>query len=244
MKNNTGTVHGKYLFIIIQTIAYVTFMSMDLTGSNIRFSNVIKFSMIVLCFCYTFFPGKGCNKSILLLLRAALCFTAISDYFILLKDDYLYGVISFILVQQFYGIKLTLDSVDRENKDKYIFFKKLVIRMAFQAFIALFICVLLKQFNITLEPLLVATAYYFICIVTNVILSIRKVFLCPTDRRYLLFAVGMVLFLLCDINVGLFNLSDYIVLNGEAHRIIYTLSSILMWAFYAPSQVIISITSD
>jgi hypothetical protein len=53
----------------------------------------------------------------------------------------------------------------------------------------------------------------------------------------------MVLFLLCDINVGLFNLSDFIT-PSPAYNIIYSISSILMWTFYAPSQVLIALSVE
>jgi hypothetical protein len=66
----------------------------------------------------------------------------------------------------------------------------------------------------------------------------------PMDKSDSIFAAGLVLFLLCDINVGLFNLSGFVSVTGRVVEILYSLSSILMWTFYAPSQVLIAISSD
>jgi hypothetical protein len=53
----------------------------------------------------------------------------------------------------------------------------------------------------------------------------------------------MVLFLLCDINVGIFNLSGFIALPERIYQMMYSVSSILMWTFYAPSQVLIALST-
>jgi len=63
------------------------------------------------------------------------------------------------------------------------------------------------------------------------------------SRDIRLFAWGMVLFLLCDINVGIFNLSGFINV-GPVYEVLYGISSISMWLFYAPSQVLIVLSGD
>ena len=48
--------------------------------------------------------------------------------------------------------------------------------------------------------------------------------------------LGLLLFIACDINVGLNNVH---LIEG----IDYTLVNFLMWVFYLPSQVLLSLTS-
>ncbi|MFA7367435.1 MAG: hypothetical protein WC008_03885, partial [Bacilli bacterium] len=53
-----------------------------------------------------------------------------------------------------------------------------------------------------------------------------------------LFALGLVLFVCCDIFVGLYNLSSYVQV-GEIVNTINTSGIDFAWGFYLPSQVLI-----
>ena len=55
----------------------------------------------------------------------------------------------------------------------------------------------------------------------------------------IVFLIGLILFLLCDINVLLFNLSSYINVSSQMYAVLQIASTVLMWAFYLPSQVLI-----
>ena len=63
------------------------------------------------------------------------------------------------------------------------------------------------------------------------------------NKGRVIYAAGMLLFLLCDINVGLFNMVGYVVVPENIYHILFSLSSILMWAFYTPAQVLIAVSS-
>ena len=221
------------MFVVLQTILYVAFLTMDLTGGNVVLSSYLKFSIIILCFCYALFSKNSADRSILFCLKAALLFTLISDFFILILDYYYYGVLTFIIVQQLYSIRLSL--ADRQMGR----IKNVLIRLALQLCAASIVCLILKILGVKLEGLLIASTFYFICILTNTMRAL-KVAIANTDKKgMVLFAIGMLLFLCCDINVGLFNLSGYISLPRDIETFIYSVTSILMWTFYAPSQVLI-----
>lgn len=241
------------MYILLQAVLYVTFLFIDLTGKSITLSTNIKFSIIILCFCYALFLAKSADKGILFCMKTGLLFTLISDLFILVLDIYLYGVLTFILVQQIYGIRITLEESRYADKSRALYPKKTssrssellfsyVIRLVIQTFIAIAICIVLNSMGIVLEKLLVASVFYFICIITNTVRAMSSSFKRPMDINIKLFAIGMVLFLLCDINVGLFNLSGFLNLPEDISNTIYNFSSILMWTFYAPSQVLISLS--
>lgn len=234
----------KYIFIAIQTILYGAFLTLDVFGLYTSLSIRIKLLVVLLCFLYVLIAAIKRRSRQLIYLIYALAFTVISDIFILLLDNYLYGVLTFIIAQQFYGIRISeLYSSERAlvkttNPSGYV-----VLRAIYQGAFTLIICTILWLSDVQVDSLLVASVFYFISLCTNVVRSVRLNILYPhrPDIRY--FAIGLILFLLCDINVGLFNLSDFLTLN-QAYELIYSISSILMWTFYAPSQVLIALSSD
>ncbi len=236
-----------YLFLIIQFVLYVVFLGLDLSGGYNSLSTKIKFSAIILCLCYVVFHREGSKSRDLFLVRAALFFTLVSDFIILFlpADYYILGVISFVIVQQLYGIRLK-GSGNRSKgiPEKEGFLSSLLLRAALQFAIAIIIFILLGWLGVIRDGLLTVTVIYFVGLVYNVIHAIHAAWHLPKDKNKIIFAVGLVMFLLCDINVGLFNLSGFITITGRTSEILVSLASILMWTFYAPSQVLIAISSD
>lgn len=242
MKRYVGKRNIGLLFVILQTILYVAFLTLDLIGGNINLSSNIKFTMIILCFCYAFFSKNNAGRSIISYLQAALFLTVISDLFILILDYYFYGVLTFILVQQLYGIRLIMIRKENNCKESALVLRAFLLRFLIQLAISALVCFVLFKSGIRLEELLPATVFYFISLLLNVVSSIKIALIDLKNKGNLLFAVGMVLFLFCDINVGLFNLSGFVTISKDLYELIYFFSSILMWVFYAPSQVLIALS--
>ena len=319
VKRYDGIKKAEILFIVLQMILYVTFLTIDLNEGSVTLSKWIKYSIIILCFCYALFFGKGVDKGIIFSMKLALLFTLISDLFILILDYYFVGVLTFIVAQQLYAVRISLTKVGviteagrmvdagtmEETRTeteagrvteagtitdtgritetgtitetgriietgtitetrtitytgrvadtgritetgtaerKVILAKRFIIRVTFQLLITIAIVLLLMCFSVKPDPLLIASILYFISISTNVLTSFRLFAHNRYDRSVTLFTIGMGLFLLCDINVGLFNLSGFISLPGDIYHKIYSISSILMWTFYAPSQVLIALS--
>jgi len=230
----------RYSFIILQLVLYIFFLFLDIQGGNYVLSNYIKFTVVALCLLYVFIYGYKNFDSQLLFLRLALIFTLISDIQLLLLDNYnyFYGVLTFILAQEFHGIRI---SILDNSKVRYI--KDFTVRLLYQSLTGLAICLLLWVANVQINGLLAASVFYFICMLTNTVRSLKLTVRNKERKDIRLLAIGMVLFLLCDINVGLFNLSAFLPV-GPVYDKIYALSSILMWTFYAPSQVFISLSRD
>lgn len=246
------------IFGILQVILYLVFLVLDLTETATDNSVAIKYTIIILCFCYAFFT-KDVNKSILFcsakvkhqdlssyiksnavrMHKLALFFTVISDLFLLVLDVQLLGVITFIIVQVFYGLRISI------MKDHNVV-KEFTTRIIIQALLTLLIAFIFMQIDVLINPLLVITIFYFLYILTNTILAIICV---TTSTKYKtlsmkLFTSGMVLFLLCDINVGLFNMTSFFTMPDHIYALLYSLSSILMWTFYAPSQVLLAYSTQ
>lgn len=237
----------KKTFLVLQLVLYGTFITLDILGKSVALSNRIKFIVVALCFLYVILDKRGYSKQ-RIYLSFALAFTVVSDLIILFSDLYFYGVLTFIVAQQIYGMRITT-LYNRENSTSSPTspptspLKDIVLRIIYQLVIGALVSVFIWSLDIYIDALLVASIFYFICICSNVVRSLRltRFFKEKKDIRY--FAIGFLLFLLCDINVGLFNLSEFMLL-GERYKSIYTLSSILMWTFYAPSQVLIALSGD
>lgn len=90
----------------------------------------------------------------------------------------------------------------------------------------LFLFVLMMILSVQKTLLVFLAAYSFSNLFMNCLDSMRK-------KKDDLFRYGLLLFFLCDFCVGLHN----ILKSG----IIYSISSWLMWAFYLPSQVLLTL---
>ncbi|TAH66398.1 MAG: hypothetical protein EWM47_10180 [Anaerolineaceae bacterium] len=234
----------KYIFIVIQFALYGAFLSLDILEKNTILSNRIKFAVVVLCFFYVIIgKNKKTNREHIFLIYA-LFFTVISDILILFTDYYLYGVSTFIIAQQFYGMRIT-ELYNRESsvKSKMNLLRDLLIRLLYQGALGVLVSMFLLLMNVNIDALLGVSIFYFISICTNVVRGLKQTLLYRDKRDLKYFAIGMVIFLLCDINVGLFNMSAFLTV-GPRYEMIYSVAAILMWTFYAPSQVLISLSGD
>ena len=164
-------------FILIEVLLYLTFIIMDINGVD---STYIKYTGIILCFLNALFDNKK-------LITAALLFTLIADYFLLVRDnDYLIGIISFLIVQCIYFVYL------KKNNCKPYF----IIR------ILLYVITIIGSLIIKAPILDMLALCYFETLLMNTISSY-------TNKKLRVFSIGLSLFIGCDICVGLFNILPY-----------------------------------
>ncbi len=200
-------------FIIIEAALYIIFMTLDLSaysGSTI----VLKYIGILLCVAFSVFCAiRGGAK----LIPVALAFTAVADFFLLvLNQYYAIGLIFFLVVQAIYLFYLY-----RETGKIWI-----PARIICAGLIVLLLWVLHMLSGVNLEA-----GIYFSLILINMAMSWTR-----GGRAGRLFAVGLTLFVCCDICVGLYNL------YGMLPDGLYAFTSIGMWMFYLPSQVLIALS--
>jgi hypothetical protein len=172
-------------------------------------------------------------------MKAALFFTLISDLFILILNHYFYGVLTFIIVQQLYNYRISLTS--NSGKEWKASGKTFAEWLVVQLLAAVIVCAILFLIGIEPNGLLIASVFYFISILTNTIRADVSAFIKTNNKGSALFAAGLTFFLLCDINVGLFNMSGFLYMPEKIYAVIYSLSSVFMWFFYAPSQVLLAL---
>ncbi len=201
-------------FLTAEAALYVLFMTMDLIGRG--FSTVpLKYAGILICLLLAFWYAlHGGDK----LVPFALLFTAAADSFLLVLDRfYALGIFIFLFAQATYLIRLRL-----KTGRAWI-----SLRLGVPLLIAL-----VFYWLDLLSPLNLLVALYFSQLLINTFLAWSL-----PGRRWRLFALGLSLFVLCDLCVGIHNT------YGMFPSQLYHFSSYGMWLFYLPSQVLITLSA-
>lgn len=198
------------VFPLLAGVLWAVFLFLDVT--NTADSTWVKYTAICLC-CLTALLGAGTFDG--RLVAAALCFTVVADWFLLVRDEhYTLGVCLFIIVQLLYAYRLSR----LEGGSRPVFRARLALS-------ALFL-------GLSLFPLWCAALYFINLCLNTAGAWIRK-------RRgsggvlISRFAWGLLLFVCCDICVGAWNLGLF---PG--------FTRVGMWLFYLPSQVLIVLSQE
>ena len=214
------------LVLLVELFLYTLFLYFDFNDINFEISNWLKYVGIIICFLASLIPifSKNSAKT-QYFIQFSLFFTLVSDYFLLINTDknlYIFGVVIFIIVQLSYFIY-----IETLKKNKTSFLISLIFRIVLSSMLIIILSIL--QFNL----LSIVSACYFVELLMNFITSLSLI---KINKFFLIFSIGLLLFIGCDISVGLTNLDLF-----EGH--IKNLVSNLMWIFYLPSQVLISFSN-
>ena len=186
---------------------WVVFLFLDIM--NRGDSTWIKFTAICLCCATALLETKTIDGK---LVAAALCLTVGADWFLLVRDrHYLLGIWLFIVVQVLYALRIFL-RWGRPHSPL------LWVRAAL-----LLLCLCAAPVLGPLSPVL----FYF----CNLCINTTEAF--TLGRPLRIFAVGLLLFVCCDICVGLWNVGLF-----------PSFTRVGMWLFYLPSQVLIVLSQD
>ena len=214
----TNRIHKIKLFgfIFIESILYLLIMAIN--------NKWCMFASIALCLIYSI----TCVKKEVHFITAALSFTLIADFFLVLcsEQQRLWGMIFFLGAQTMYAIHL---------QTKRFRWSLLWIRISLSA-IALLITILVLKDSAD------ALALISLCYYANLVMNIIEGFTQFSCNR--LFPIGLVLFLLCDTVIGLQMMaSTYIPISDTSvlYSILYPGFN-LAWFFYLPSQVLLAIS--
>ena len=198
------------------------YLVLTASGDLLRWS---EFSAILLCFLFALANAFFSDK----LLPLGLLFTCLADYCLVICNpiEQLSGMVFFLAVQIIYGIKLY-----KNNKNKPLLIARIFVTVLSP------IVIFLVLGNKTDALSVISVCYYI-----NLVFNIISAFMSFGKNR--LFAIGLVLFLLCDTVVGLqVASSGYlpIVKGSLLYKMIFPNFN-LVWLFYLPSQVLIALTS-
>ena len=187
---------------------------------------LFEYALVVLCFAFACGHRNDTLDGLLAML-ALLC-TAGADFFLvaLREEQWLPGLGVFCCAQLFWALRLLLMEEGRRRISH-------VLAWIFTCAALLILAILLVRGT---DTLLLLCAVYASLILTTVFFS----FLTP---RNVLFTLGMILFLGCDLFVAVNNAALY--LDLDAYPLLKTLHDIpfnMMWAFYGPSQMLLSLS--
>ena len=175
----------------------------------------LKFAFIVGCLAIAGVSYFFCkSKKDWAWLCAGLLFTVGADYFLVLQNRHLPGVAVFCFAHVCYILR----AMQPRSKVK--------------ATLAVAVLAAVILFTFINGSLLFLTGIYAGLFVTNIALNIK---FCKINKPLVL--TGLVLFMLCDINVALFNLPQH--LNFPIFPWVFT----LIWVFYLPSQLLLSVSA-
>lgn len=238
IKNMTGKDKLTRRFIRLELFLYLLFLVLDLLQIANTLSNILKYISIWLClifFALTYTKIKN-NKRALML--GILLFTVIADTFLLFTNRFEYGILSFIIVQILYSRKIKATCMDG--------CKLYMIEILSVTFIWNILILVLKN-EINLTPVIALAGLYFLLFTGNLVRiwiqvnKNRNIEENIITRQTTMLAIGLTLFYLCDINVGLkFILND----RDSGFALLNLLTSAvqnLIWFFYLPSQVVLTL---
>ena len=277
-----------FAFFTAELILYVLFLKIDIWGGRGLTSARLKYAGILLCLLCAAIRALRLKNRTSYLVAAAMVFTVISDYFLLLKDIYLPGVICFCITQTLYMTVILRASGavlpdggktaencklrrGRENDGT----ERAGLRRGINLFLAglvpaAAVAVILALTGGINDPemlLLIAAGTFYACsfirnIIMSVTLCIKKAKMHRmqrekdrihdifenavtedrTELRQVLFAAGLMVFALCDINVLLYNLPTLFNIRSHFVLTLFEFAGTMMWAFYLPSQVMITMS--
>lgn len=194
------------VFLALEAVLYILFLTLDLIGRGEQ-TIWLKYGGILLCLLFALLCALRDGDK---LVFPALLFTAGADWFLLVRNDHLeLGLVLFLVVQTLYLIRL------RRMGSSCGYWLRCTLALLLG--IIVFACSLVSVLNLLV-------ALYFSQLLSNAILA--------WSARKWVFAVGLTLFVCCDVCVGLFNLG-----------ILYSFASVGMWLFYLSSQVLIVLSA-
>ena len=196
-------------------ILYAAFLSLDIFSlpRSIE-SRHFKYASIVLCFIlaallYQQSADKRDSRYVVL----ALTFTMLADIFLLFTNYKIIGIFFFCLMQLTY-------------------LKRYNIRFFYAGICFAGIAILVHLF-LPIGPLYVIAGLYAILIVSCFLATFRTKL--PKFNLYCV-RMGMLLFILCDINVALYN-------QASASSNYYRFVTVAMWLFYLPAQFLLAMSA-
>ena len=223
--------YRKKVFPALAEGLWLCFLFLDWTG--MADSTWVKYTAVCLC-CLTALLGAKTSDGRLVAL--ALCFTLGADWFLLVRNDhYTLGVCLFIVVQLLYAYRLYLL---RGNQASVPGLRLRIALLLILLSVATLVTVVLYSWRdgpprrSVVQTLwscfsLILPLFYFV----NLCVNAAEAFALGRPCRS--FAWGLLLFVLCDVCVGAFNLG-----------LLTSFTWWGSWLFYLPSQVLIVLSQE
>ena len=213
-----------WVFLTTQLVLYILMIIFEFGSINHDGLIKVEYSIIILNLVFvlfSFFFIYKKKESILenSFLLIALFFTLISDYFLLILNNYYeIGLSTFIVAQLAHYIRFILV---KKRRSRVYLLSSFLIRI----FVPTLIIIIAKL----TDPLYILVCYYGTQLIMNFVEHIVCIFDKKEEKKlkHILIASGFLLFILCDLSVGLYNIGNDVLAS-------------YIWVFYVPSQVLIT----
>jgi hypothetical protein len=206
-------------WLVIWIMIYSSFIFLDLVFPQyVLFSSVLKYAGIFLCVVYTYDRYRKDTRLVL-----AMLMTFLADTILMVIGAKLIGVYVFCFAQMFHTLRLSR-----------------IPNVALRVYFAILFLVFVSGTLWGIPSLYVICFVYACTLITNLLLSWRWYKTDASNIRAACCFFGFILFLCCDINVGL----SYLSFTGGIHSAIAPISSFLVFIFYYPSQILLSNSSN
>lgn len=218
-------------FWITVTALYVcvqTALGIALQVSDGRVINTCQFGAIILaCLCCAVLAERSREYAFT---QIALVCTVCADYFLVWSQPIkqLPAMAFFLCAQIAYAARLYLLAGKGERR------AQVILRIALSALIVAVTAIVLGQ---STDALAMVSMLYYVQLILNVVFAFARF------RRRAILAIGFLLFLCCDTVIGLDMINAYLPIPPDAllYKIIRPGFN-LAWAFYLPSQTLLSVS--
>lgn len=223
-QKKSGTLYGTVVFCIIGVCLQLLYLLIYPTGDTCRW---LEYALVLVCLAYSLYAHsldvEGC------LCVTALGFTAAADFFLvaLREAQLLPGVAMFCVAQLFWAGRLMYLEEGKRRLSHLVAWACTAGTLAIVA-----IVVARKA-----DPLLLLCAGYFSFLLTTALFA----WLTPKN---LLFALGMTLFVGCDLFVIAGNAGTYVDISTMP--LLQSMNAIhfnMAWLFYGPSQMLLALSA-
>ncbi len=233
----TNSIRVYYRRLLILAICFLCIIFLTIDVYRIDFvlsSSIIKFISILFCLLISIISNPLYKQSRdIFLLQLGLIFTVMADYIFLIQGQYFSLAITFFSISQIIYILRYLEdnSFERIINLGIVY---LVINISYMT--------LGRVYEIE-YPIFIGL-FYAICLILSVYGALERYRANRYEYTNRLILLGMLLFLLCDINVGLNYILGEIRQGGPNLNLIQSISSISIWAYYLPSQILLSLSGS
>ncbi len=208
-------------FVLVETVIYIIFNVLSARQPEDPIE--LKYAGILLCLVISAVMIFFNRDADAIIATAAMLFTAVSDLFILVLDDYFeIGLATFIVAHSLYLYRLY------RGREKRIWISVAV--RAVVAAVMIGVCCGLCGYDL----LIVEAGIYIVLLFGN---CVETLIMCNRGLKNVLFAIGLLLFLGCDVCVGFKHGALVGVYLSER---VYNFVVYMIWVFYLPSQVLIT----
>ena len=224
-------IKNKRLLILLSVIFLVTEALLGILLQTAQSSipiNLRYTAVVFACLFCVLFAEKSLS---FLFTQIALLGTVGADYFLVYRSDMqqLPAMIFFSVVQIAYFLRLYFEDGNKTRRKVH-----LIVRVAISAAIILVTFAVLGK---STDAVAAVSMFYYANLVLNAIFAFISF------KKTPIFAIGLLLFILCDTVIGFSLIDTYLPLAEDSviYKIIYP-GFDLAWAFYLPSQALLSVS--